>query len=513
MRRFRSTGRIRRPTAEELTELAATEYLQLTPEEAQDSAELADGLLKSLDRLDDMPQPRWERKYTDRDPGCQPTEEEDPYNSFIRKCHVTGSGRGMLAGKKVGLKDNIAVAGIPLTNGSRLADGYIPDCDAIVVERLLDAGADIVGKLNMENFAMSPSGETSAFGCIRNPHNPDHSAGGSSGGSGAAVASGDVDIALGVDQGGSGRIPASWCGIASIKATHGLVPTFGLTYMDHTLDFICPMAATVSEVAQTLQVIAGDDPRDAQWVRGPIRVDAYTEALRQDVQGVRIGVVKEGLDHGLVEPEVLDAFQQSIERLGKLGATSAEISIPMLDDSWAIWNGIATHSLSALLESDGEGYWRGGMCNLSWNEAFGRARRARSQDLPPFLKMLIPTGKYLRRNYHSRYYALAQNLRLVLTQHVNQAFEDVDVLAMPTTPTRALKLQDKLTFKEVVRRGARVDQNTKPFNLTGHPALNVPCGMRDGLPIGLQLTGRPWEESLLFRVAYTFEQNVDWKSP
>ena len=384
-----------------------------------------------------------------------------------------------------------------------------------MAERLLDAGAEIVGKLNMDAFALSPTGETSAFGYARNPHNPDHSPGGSSGGSGAAVANGDVDIALGVDEGGSGRIPAAWCGIASIKATHGLVPAFGLTYMDHTLDFICPMAKTVTEVAQTLEVIAGDDPRDPQWVRGPIRTEPYTEATQQSMQslqGVRIGVLKEGIQGRIMEPEVLDVFHTSVEHLRQLGATCTEVSLPMFKDAWAIWTGIASHSVSAMIESDGEGYWRGGMCNLSWNEAFGRARRARSQDFPPFLKMLIPTGKYLRREYHSRYYALAQNLRVMFTQQVNQALQDVDVLAMPTTPTRAPQLQDKLTFKELVRRGASAGQNTSPFNLTGHPALNLPCGMRDGLPIGLQLTGRHWEESLLFRVAYTFEQSVDWKT-
>ena len=194
MRRLRSTGKIRRPTADELADLAELSYIHLTPQEALALEDLSKGLLSTLDRLDDLPQPRWPIKYTDRDPGYRPTEEEDPYNIFIRKCRVTGAPSGRLAGKKIGLKDNIAVAGIPLTNGSRLAEGYVPDCDATVVERLLDEGAEIVGKLNMDSFALSPSGETSEFGYARNPRNPDHSPGGSSGGSGLKTSCDELPV-------------------------------------------------------------------------------------------------------------------------------------------------------------------------------------------------------------------------------------------------------------------------------------------------------------------------------
>ena len=511
MRRLRSTGKIRRPTAEELSDLAELSFLRLTPQEALDLEELSEGLLSTLDRLDDLPQPRWPIRYTDRDPGYRPTAEEDPYNIFIRKCRVSGAPDGPLAGKKVGLKDNIAVAGIPLTNGSRLAAGYVPDCDASVVERLLDAGAEIVGKLNMDSFALSPSAETSEFGYARNPRNPDHSPGGSSGGSGAAVANGDVDIALGVDEGGSGRIPAAWCGITSIKATHGLVPSFGLTYMDHTLDFICPMARTAQEVAQTLEVIAGDDPRDPQWVRGPIQTEPYTQALTTDINGLRLGIVKEGLEGRAVEPEVVDAFQKGVAQIGSLGAVCTEISLPMFKNAWAIWTGIASHSIPAMVESDGEGYGHGGASNVGWVETFGRARRARANDLPPFLKLILPVGNYLRREYNNRYYALAQNLRLSFTQQIEHALQEVDILALPTTPMRAPRLEAGLSLKDLVRRSAAAGQNTSPFNLSGHPALNLPCGLRDGLPVGLQLVGRRWQESTLLRVAYAFEHSVDWE--
>ena len=222
--------------------------------------------------------------------------EEDPYNAFIRRCRVVGRPTGRLAGRTVGLKDNIRLAGVPMTNGSRLLEHYVPDVDAVVVERLLDAGAVIVGKLNMDDMGFAGTSETSAFGVVRNPRNPAFSAGGSSGGSGAAVAAGAVDLALAVDQGGSGRIPASWCGVVALKPTHGLVPSFGITYLDHTIDFVCPLARTVAEVAEALEVIAGDDPRDPQWVRGPIRTEPYTQSLDAPIAGVRLGLVREAMD-------------------------------------------------------------------------------------------------------------------------------------------------------------------------------------------------------------------------
>ena len=229
MKRHRLAGGIRRPKLEEIQSLAASEYMRLTEEESADLASLIDSILGQIERLDDMSIPEPEVKYRDRDRGRRPTPEEDPYNAFIRRCRVEGASRGKLSGKTVGLKDNIRLAGIPMTNASRLIAEYVPAIDATVAERLLDAGATIVGKLNMDCFSMGGTGETSDFGAPRNPHNPGCSTGGSSGGSGAAVAAGLVDIALGVDQGGSARIPASWCGVVCMKATHGLVPSFGVT--------------------------------------------------------------------------------------------------------------------------------------------------------------------------------------------------------------------------------------------------------------------------------------------
>jgi amidase len=504
--RRRLRGHIRRPSADEIRRLAEMEYLRLTEQEAATFQELMDELLPLVDALDDLPQPLPTLKYTNRDPGYRPGPAEDPYNLYIRKCRVEGSAAGKLAGKRVGLKDNISVAGVPLTNGSRVLEGYVPTVDATVVERLLEAGAVIVGKLNQDDYSLGGTGESSAFGCVRNPRNPAHSAGGSSSGSGAALAAGEVDLALGVDQRGSGRIPAAWCGVVAIKPTHGLVPTFGLVYFDHTLDHICPMACTVADTALTLEVIAGEDPRDPQWVRGPIRVDQYTQAPARPPSELRIGVLREAFDWPVSEPDVSELVRGTIRRLEERGVSCQEVSVPLLKHAQAIFFGLTVHSVSAMVESDQEGYWRGGLCNVDWQTAFGKFRRSRADDFSPRLKLFMILGKYLRREYLSTYYSKAQNLRLTLRQQVDDVLRTVDVLAMPTTPQKPFQLVESIDARALHTRGPNMTDNTVPFDLTGHPALTVPCGTSAGLPVGLQLVGRHWQERLLFGLGRLVEE-------
>ena len=508
MKRIRLRGLIRRPTRDEIISLAATEHMSLGDREASDLATLIDGMLEEIDRLDDLPIPEPDLKYRMRDQGYRPNAEEDPYNVFIRKCLVEGARDGKLAGKRAGLKDNIRVAGIPMTNGSRLIPGFVPSLDATVAERLLDAGATIVGKLNMDSFGMGGTGETSDFGSPRNPRDPAYSAGGSSGGSAAAVAAGEVDIALGVDQGGSARIPASWCGVVGIKPTHGLVPSFGTTYLDHTIDYVCPIAATVRDVALTLEAIAGDDPRDPQWVRGPIEVAEYTKTLERDLNGLRIAIIKESFEWPESEDDVTEAVRKAVGELENLGASVEEISLPWWKDAGPVLQGILSHSLSAMVESDLEGYWRGGLCDPAWQEAFGKARRAASDGFPIRLKVWMVLGKYLRRRYCSVYFSKAQNFRVAMIESMDRALGQVDVLASPTTPGKATKLTDTRIEGSWVGRGdVNMNRNTCPTNLTGHPALSIPCGSgENGLPIGLQLMAKRFDESLLFRVGHALER-------
>ena len=508
MERRRLSGFLRRPTEDRLRELAAEEYINLTPDEAQDMAILVDRYLNFADRLDDLPQPELPVKYVDRDKGYRPTPEEDPCNVFIRKCRVAGAGEGNLKGKLVGVKDNISVASVPTTNGSRMIEGFTPTVDATVVERLLDAGATIVGKLNCDDFSASGTGETSYYGVVTNPHNPAYSAGGSSSGAGAAVVNGDVDLALGVDNGGSGRIPASWCGAVCMKATHGLVPTFGVTYLDHTTDFVCPIARTVAEVALGLEAIAGDDPRDAQWVRGPIRTAAYTEALDQSIEGLRVGVLRECIDPEETETDVEAAYRNALRALEGMGAVCREVSAPLWPDAQAIWTTFAAHGISAMVESNLEGFGRGGFCHIAWQDAFAKARRTGSDRLPPVLKVLMVVGKYLRRDYGSVYFSKATNLRFAFRQQLDALFEDVDLIATPTTPTKAFPLVDHpVSLREVVEsRATSMAMNTYPTNTTGHPSLSLPCGIGEhNLPIGLQLVGRPFDEFTCFRAGSRLE--------
>ena len=510
MERLRLAGHVRRPTPREIVDLAAMEYMTLSPAEADEMAALIDSQLRMVDRLDDLPSPELKVKYPKRDKGRRPSADEDPHNAFIRKCLVRGAPNGSLAGKTVALKDNICVAHVPMTNGSAMVPHFVPDIDATVVERVLDAGATIVGKLNMDDFALSATGETSAFGCVRNPHNPEYSAGGSTSGAGAAVASGAVDIALAVDQGGSARTPASWCGVCGIKATHGLVPSFGSTHADHTNDCVSPVARSVEDVALALDAIAGEDPNDPQWVGGPITVSDYTKPLENGVSGLKLGIVKESLDLDLLEADVGAAFANAVRALESMGGIAREISLPLWSEALAIWTGFASHSLSSMIEADMETYGRGGFCNVGWQEAFGKARRTSTDLLPPMIKAVMVLGKYLRREYCGVYFSKAHNLRIAMREQFTDALGEVDVLLTPTMPIKAVKLggPGASLRADVADRALSAIQNTLPMNVTGLPALTVPCGQGEhNLPIGLQIVGRPFAESTLFGVGREYERS------
>lgn len=504
----RLAGYLRRPSRERIRELAEDVHIHLTDDETADMESLVDRYLGFMDRLDDLPLPEPEIRYPNRDRGRRPSREEDPYNLFIRRCQVVGAADGKLAGKTVGVKDNISVANIPTTNGSRMVEGFVPDVDATVVERVLDAGATIVGKLNCDDFSFSGTSETSHYGTVPNPYNPEFSAGGSSAGAGAAIVTGAVDIALGVDNGGSARIPASWCGVPCIKATHGLVPNFGITYLDHTTDFICPSAGTVAEVALALEVIAGHDPKDPQWVRGDLPIEPYSQMLEGSLAGLRVGVLEQAIDPSELEPDVAAAFSRSVRLLEDAGAVPVALSLPIWRDAQAIWNGFVAHGVSTMVESNLEGFNRGGFCNLSWQAAFGRARRGRSDLLPPVLKVLMVVGRYLREDCDGLYFSKATNIRYGFRRDIDALFDTVDVIATPTTPTKAYRfLNHRVGLREVVEaRATSMAMNTYPTNVSGHPSISVPCGVGEhNLPIGLQFIGPSFGESRILRVAHLFE--------
>jgi amidase len=443
-----------------------------------------------------------------RDPGFIPQPEENPYNAFIRSCRVSGSHEGPLAGLTVGIKDNISLAGVPTTNGSRLTS-YTPVHDAVVVERILAAGGTIVGKLNMDDFGASGLGETSAFGPARNPVDPSRSAGGSSGGSGAAVRSGEVDLSLAVDQGGSGRIPAAFCGVVGAKATHGLVPSWGITHIDHTIDSVVPLARTVEGAAVLLEVIAGGDWRDAQWVRGRLEARDYADARQEGVEGLRIAVVSESVDPGVCEEAVLANLQLAADELQAAGAEVGEVSVRLWRDGLAMFLPYVGHLFSDMFRTEGQGSGHLGAYDVDTLAAHAEARRNESALLAQQVKAWLIADRHVHERYLGVPYAQLHNARLALRRDVTAALAEWDLLLTPTLPLTAPKLlTGEASFAEVSgRTAAKLCYNTAPLNLTGHPALSVPSGTDDdGLPTAAQIVAGHFEERTAFRAAFELER-------
>ena len=499
---------LRLPTIEDLHQLAAANYFELSTDEAQDFLSLMPDLFESLDQLNQMPAPSLPLIYRERDPGSRPSPQDDPLNAIIRRCSVKGAPAGKLAGKKVGLKDNICVLGIPMTCGSLVLDDYVADIDATVVTRLLDAGAEVVAILNMDNFAFSGGGATSAYRPTRNPHNSEHLAGGSSGGSAAALYYEDIDLTIGGDQGGSIRIPASWCGVVGLKPTHSLVPYTGIVGVDATYDHAGPMGRSVADVALMLEVIAGKDPFDPRQDEVPVQ--PYTQALGQDIKGLRIGVLREGFGSRQAEPDVEAAVHRAVSALQELGAQTQEVSVPAHRQSGGISWAMFSEGTAAMMHGNGVGYHWKGLYNVSLATALGKSRQAQGNDLPPTIKVVSLVGTYLNQRYHGRLYGKAQNQRRTLQASYDEVLKQVDVLAMPTTPMKAHRYDPKLDRRSLITHGWNTGGNTAPFDMTGHPSLSIPCAKSNGLPVGLMLTGRHFEEATLLRVAHAFEQNVLW---
>jgi amidase len=407
----------------------------------------------------------------------------------------------------VAIKDNTFVAGIPMMNGSRTLEGFVPTEDATIVRRLLDAGAEITGKAVCEDLCFSGGSHTPATGAILNPWSPTHSAGGSSGGSAALVAAGEVDLAVGGDQGGSVRIPSSWCGTVGLKATHGLVPYTGAFPIEMTLDHLGPIGRTVGDVAQMLTAIAGPDGQDPRQVG--LRLDDYLSGLEQGVDGLRIGVVPEGFGwEGLSEAEVDEAVRASVETLAQAGAKVVEVDVPAHRNGIHIWNVIAVEgATNQMINLNGYGLNWKGRYSPEMMAAFARGKVDRADDLSPTVKLVAMLGQHLLDRFGGAWYARARNLAPDLVQSYDDALSEVDVLAMPTLPLKPTLIPaDDAPLVERVARALEMIPNTAPFDVTGHPAINVPAGLVDGLPVGLMLVGRHWEEATLLRAARAHEQ-------
>lgn len=504
-------GTLRLPTTDELRKVAGELGMTMSDDElVQHRACLEGGIAayNIVDQMtDELPEVKWPRT-----PGHRPAGAENPFNAWYVKSTIEGAATGKLKGKKVAIKDNICVAGVPMMNGASTLEGYVPDVDATVVTRILDAGGTIVGKTVCEYFCFSGGSHTSAPLPVHNPHRMGYSAGGSSSGSGAVVASGEVPMALGGDQGGSIRMPASFCGIYGMKPTHGLVPYSGIMPIELTLDHTGPMTNTVEDNALLLEVLAGPDGLDPrQYSTAP--VPAYRDLMRGGIKGMKIALVKEGFGHPQSQ-EANDALvKEAADRLRGLGAIVDEVSIPLHALGAAIWLPVAAEGATVqMMHGNGFGFnWQGLYVN-SLLDAHSNWR-GRADELSETLKNTMLLGHYMVTRHRGHYYAKAQNL----VRRLRKAYDDVlaqyDLLAMPTLPMAASKLPDPgASTTEIIQKAFEVLPNTAPFDCTHHPSMSIPCGLADGLPVGLMLTGKMYDEGTIYRAAAAFEAGVDWKS-
>jgi amidase len=497
------------PTEEQLRQVASDVGLSLSDSDVKSFIDLMRPGIAAYNVVDAMPDNLPRVKYP-RTPGYRPTGEENKHNAWYVKTKVEGAARGKLKGKTVVLKDNIMLAGVPMMNGAATLEGYVPDIDATVVQRVLDAGGTIVGKAHCENFCLSGGSHTNATGPVHNPYKMGYSAGGSSSGSAVLVALGEVDMALGGDQGGSIRMPSSFSGTYGMKPTHGLVPYTGIMPIEIYVDHTGPMTANVADNALLLEVLAGPDGYDSRQIN--VKTHPYTKALKDDIKGMKIGLVTEGFAQPNAEADVNAKVKAAAKKFEALGATVGEVSIPLHLAAGALWMPIGTEGLTqTMMWGDGYGVSRPDLYVTSLMD-FHRNWRNRANEMSETTKLFTMLGTYIRRYYGSRYYGKAMNQTRLLTAAYDAALGEYDLLMMPTTPIKATELPPPDAPRELyVDRALNMISNTAPFDITHHPAMAVPCGMADGLPVSLMLVGKHFEEPTIYKAAFAFEQAGDWK--
>ncbi|HDN65255.1 MAG TPA: Asp-tRNA(Asn)/Glu-tRNA(Gln) amidotransferase subunit GatA [Methanosarcinales archaeon] len=406
---------------------------------------------------------------------------------------------GKLAGVPIAIKDNMSTTGIRTTCASHILDGYIPPYDATVVERLYAEGAIVIGKANMDEFAMGTSTESSYYGPTKNPHNPDCVPGGSSGGSAATVAAGEVAISLGSDTGGSVRCPASFCGVVGLKPTYGAVSRYGLVSYANSLEQIGPIASTVADVALLYSIIAGYDPKDSTSVEVDTEI-----SIDCDVEGLTIGIPAQYFGEG-IDPAVESAVWDGIHHLESEGATYREVDMPHTDYALAAYYIIAISEASSnLARFDGMRY---GLRteDKDWSTTFSEVR---ALGFGAEVKRRIILGTFsLSSGYHDKYYLKALQVRTLVKHDFDLAFKDVDVLIAPTMPMPAFRIGELVDPLSQYL----ADVNTVPINLAGVPSVSVPCGRTQGLPIGMQIIGRYFDEPGILGVAAAVEQGIGHK--
>jgi amidase len=499
-----------RPTLDQLQEIAGRLNMQLTHEQAAEYLVLMQPSFDAYDLVDELPDFTPPVRY-DRSSGYRPSNPQNLLNAWYYRTEVNGAREGKLAGKTVALKDNISLAGVPMMNGAAPLEGFVPQFDATVVTRLLDDGVTILGKATCEHYCLSGGSHTSDPAPVHNPYRHGFAAGGSSSGSAALVAAGEVDLAVGGDQGGSIRIPSAFCGTYGMKPTHGLVPYTGIMAIEATIDHAGPITRNVRDNALMLEVMAGADGLDPR--QAAPQVDAYCDYLERGVSGLRIGILQEGFQLANQDPRVADKVRSAIARLEVLGARVEEVSVPEHNLAGSLWHPIGCEGLTMqMMHGNGAGFnWKGlydvGLLDkqAGWRE--------QADALSASLKLCMFVGQYGLERYNGRFYAKAQNIARFARAGYDKALETYDLLVMPTVPIIAQPHPEPdCSITEYVARALEMIGNTAPQDITGHPAMSIPCGLVDGLPVGLMFVGKHYAEGTIYQAAAAFEAAVDWKT-
>lgn len=444
-----------------------------------------------------------------------PDTSSNPYGAWHTRFSLSSDTRtnDLLLGKRIAIKDNVSIAGVPMSIGSVLLKGYIPKVDATLITRILESGGTIVGTTTCEDLCSSGGSHTSHPSVVRNPNDWNRMAGGSSSGSAVVVKTGEADIAIGADQGGSVRIPSSWCGVFGLKPTWGLIPYTGVASVDPTLDHVGPIARTVDDLALALEALAGLDGHDhrQRMAQLPVHLPHYLKGSRIDPKGLRVAVLQEGFHWPGLSEDIVDRACDDIERnLVNHSVHVSRVSIPLHTRAAKIWGGIAAEGTWAIMYRDNtNGYGYKGFYNTDLAERWADTIRSAPDQLPTTVKFNLLYGAYLGSTYHGHFYGVAQNALQTLTDAYDRVLQEYDALLLPTTPQRAPLFPDPDSgIKGQLDAAYNMVCNVAPFNATGHPALNVPIAAGDGLPIGYMLVANRFRDDKLLRLARCFESEM-----
>ena len=499
-----------RPTLDQYKDILTRFGVDVNDDMAAKYLQLSEGSFKAYDFVWSAEEPEILHTPSEEREFIYPTLEENVKNAWYVKTNISSGKEGKLNGKKVVLKDCISLAKVPLMNGSDLLKGYVPEVDATVVTRVLDAGGIISGKAHCEYLCLSAGSHTGFQGPVHNAIKQGYSSGGSSSGVATLVALGEVDMGIGGDQGGSIRVPASFSGICGMKPTHGLVPYTGVVPIERTIDHVGPMTKTVSDNALLLEVIAGEDGLDPRQYN--VKTSNYTEALGKPIAGMKVGVVKEGFELPNIEKSVKESVLNASKVFEILGAIVEEVSIPEhLTAGW-IFSPISFDGTQEMMMNQcASGMNARGFYQSSLN-MYVHNWQNKSVKLSPTLLMIMLIGQWSLDVKGSYMYGKAQNLAIKLRKAYDAKLEEYDVLLMPTLPITAKPIPDEVTKTDdldlYMQRAFEMWGNTSPFDATGHPTMSIPWGKdQDGLPIGMMLIGKHYDEETIYKFAFQYEKN------